>query len=101
MDARVPGMEDRLTELLEKEDDFMVRINLGKALALYGTSTSIDTAMHVYRELAGDPDVFGIASTLYAFYRILGAGDETQLRRWRATLQAFYDMDKMRKAALN
>lgn len=86
--GRVPGLEKRIRELLDLETDYHVQVTLGRALALYGTTSSIAAARRVHEHYSGDIDAFEIAETLYAFCRLLGDDDRPELPGWRKSMEA-------------
>ena len=92
--ARFGGVEECLLRLLEVESDSWIRINVGKALALYGSTSSMKTACDLLEEHGADLDASAIMETLYAFYRVAGAGQPTQLARWRSMLEISYQRYK-------
>jgi hypothetical protein len=88
--SRFPELESSVLALLETESDGMFRVNLGMALATYGSAESLAAARRVLAENPEDPENFEIAGVCYAFALLGGASaDEPELAAWRTRMEVF------------
>ncbi len=87
-DLRFPEAEPEVLLLLETEGADDLRVNLGVALARYGTPDSMRRAREIYAGFPGDPERFHIAETLYALNQVLGI-DDPDTALWRARLEEY------------